>query len=155
MKFLVFSDSHEYTNGMDEAIEKHKDITRIIHCGDMASDVYYLESVYGRTHSICAVRGNNDFSSPEPLSRVAKAEGHKIFITHGHRQHVKSGLYELFNTTKAEDCDVCVFGHTHSQFYECKDGVHILNPGSIGYFKRQYAVIEVLENSVDVKLFNL
>ena len=155
MKFLVFSDSHEYTNGMDTAIEQHKDITRIIHCGDMASDVYYLESVYGNTHSICAVRGNNDFSSPEPLSRVAKVPGHRIFITHGHRQHVKSSLYELIAAARAENCDICIFGHTHTQFYEYKDGLHILNPGSIGYFKMQYAVIDASENSVDVKLYKV
>ena len=155
MKFLVFSDSHEYTNAMDSAIEKHKDITRIIHCGDMASDVYYLESVYGITHSICAVRGNNDFSSSEPLSRVAKAEGHKIFITHGHRQHVKGSLYELKATARQEDCDICIFGHTHSQFYETDEGLHILNPGSVGYFKRQYAVLEVCKNSVDIKLYTI
>lgn len=155
MKFLVFSDSHEYTSGMDAAIEKHKDITRIIHCGDMAADVYYLESVYRNTHSVCAVRGNNDFSSPEPLSRVAIAFGHRIFITHGHRQHVKSGLYELCKVAKQENCDICIFGHTHTQSYEYKDGLHILNPGSIGYFKRQYAVIDISENSVDVKLYKL
>lgn len=154
MKFLVFSDSHKSTNGMDKAIERHKDITHIIHCGDVADDCEYLEMVYGRTHSICAVCGNNDFFSHYPLERIIKCEGHMIYVTHGHKERVKSGLYGLKAKGKEKNVIMCIFGHTHEQFYE-NDDIHILNPGSIGYIKEEYAVIDINKDEIKVSLYKI
>ena len=155
MKFLVFSDSHKSTNGMDKAIERHKDITHIIHCGDVAEDCEYLEMVYGRTHSICAVCGNNDFFSHYPADKIVKCEGHLIYVTHGHKERVKSGLYSLKSTVKEKSVSMCIFGHTHSQHYEFDENLHILNPGSIGYIKQEYAVIDVKKDCIEVFLHKL
>ncbi len=155
MKFLVFSDSHEYTNGLDAAIEKHQAIDHIIHCGDVAADIEYLRMVYGATHSICGVCGNNDFSASDPFHRVAILGRQKIYVTHGHREHVKSSLYTLKNAARSNGCGVCIFGHTHKQFLEEQDGLVLLNPGSIGYFRQEYAVIDVGENKVNVELMKL
>ncbi len=152
MKFLVFSDSHTYTNGMDFAIEKHKDIRHIIHCGDVEEDVEYLEYVYGRTHAICAVCGNNDFSRNTPYSRIIPIEGHRIFVSHGHREHVKQTLYTISRAAESEKCDICVFGHTHTQLLQENSGLTLLNPGSIGYFRAEYAILEVKKDSVIVTL---
>ena len=154
MKFLVFSDSHKSTNGMDKAIKHHKDITHIIHCGDVADDCEYLETVYGRTHSICAVCGNNDFFSHYPFERIMKCEGHKIYITHGHKERVKSGLYTLKTKGKELNATMCIFGHTHEQFYENVD-IQLLNPGSIGYIKQEYAVIDINKNGIKVSLYRI
>ena len=154
MKFLVFSDSHHTTNGMDEAISRHKDITHIIHCGDVADDCEYLEMVYGRTHSICAVCGNNDFFSRYPTNRTIKCEGRLLYVTHGHKERVKSGLYILKTLAPKNNADMCIFGHTHTQFYENTDNLHILNPGSIAY-KEEYAVIDVTKKYIKVFLYKL
>jgi len=155
MKFLVFSDSHAYTNGMDEAISSHKDIRHIIHCGDVLADVEYLQHVYGRTHAIASVCGNNDYAISEPLFRIIPVEGHKIYVTHGHRERVKSSLYALKGQAKTNNCDICIFGHTHTQLYEIQDGFTILNPGSIGYFRQEYAVLDVNKDNVNVSLYKL
>lgn len=155
MKFLVFSDSHNYTNGMDFAIEKHPDIKRIIHCGDVAVDIEYLQDVYGRTHTICAVCGNNDFSRNEPYKRIFPIEGHRIYVTHGHREHVKQTLYTLTAAAREEKCDVCIFGHTHIPLHEECDGITLLNPGSIGYFGMRYAVLIITADTVEITLHAL
>lgn len=90
MQFLVFSDSHRDTSVMDYAIDRHKNIRHIIHCGDMSEDVEYLIYVYGKTHNTVSVCGNNNFrSANEPYSRIVYAEKHKIYVTHGHLEHVK------------------------------------------------------------------
>lgn len=154
MEFLVFSDSHKSTNGMDKAIERHKDITHIIHCGDVADDCEYLEAVYGKTHSICCVCGNNDFFSHYPLERIIKCESHIIYVTHGHKERVKSDLYALKAKAKENNASMCIFGHTHKQFYE-NDGIHVLNPGSIGYIKEEYAVINVNKDKINVSLYKI
>lgn len=155
MKFLVFSDSHKSTNGMDFAIEKHKDITHIIFCGDVEDDREYLEMIYGRTHSICAVCGNNDFFSSTPLNRIMKCEGKNIYITHGHKEKVKGTLSLLESIGIKNGFDMCIFGHTHTQHLEEKDGIILLNPGSIGSYKKEYAVIDVCENGIKTELFKL
>lgn len=155
MKFLVFSDSHKSTNGMDIAIERHKDITHIIHCGDIVEDCEYLEAVYGRTHSICAVCGNNDFFSRYPLNRIIKCEGKNIYVTHGHKEHVKSGTYTLLSKTREINADMAIYGHTHEQHYEEIDGINMLNPGSIGYLKQEYAVIDITKDKISVEMYKI
>ena len=155
MKFLVFSDSHNYTNAMDIAIDRHNDIKRIIHCGDMADDVEYLNHVYCTSHSICAVCGNNDHSSPDPFFRIMKLGKQNIYLTHGHIEHVKQSLYTIKEKAKINCCSICVFGHTHKQFYDENDGFYLLNPGSIGYSRQEYAIIEVENNNVNVKLLKI
>ncbi len=155
MKFLVFSDSHKNTNPMDIAIERHKDITHIIHCGDVEEDCEYLEMVYGRSHSICSVCGNNDFFSSSPLSRIIKCEGHQIYLTHGHKEHVKGSLYELKKVAISKGANFCIFGHTHTQHYEESDDMKLLNPGAITYPKKQYAIIDVTKDQIKVELCSL
>ena len=155
MKFLVFSDSHNYTNGLDFAIEKHPDIHHIIHLGDIASDVEYLEMVYGRTHAILSVLGNNDFFSNTPLTHIIPIAGHKIFLSHGHKFSVKQTKDAIRLHAKKLDCDVCLFGHTHEQFFKTEDGILLLNPGSIGYMRQEYAVLTVEKDGVSAELFKI
>ncbi len=155
MKFLLFSDSHNATNGMDLAIEKHKEICHIIHCGDMADDIEYLRCVYGNTHSICGVCGNNDFHAYDPYFRVFSCNGYKLFITHGHKEHVKESLHFLEQTVKNNGCTIGVFGHTHKQLLSKEDGLIMINPGSIGHMRQEYAILDIKEKAVDVKLLKL
>ena len=155
MRFLVFSDSHNDTNGMDYAIEKHKEISHIIHCGDVARDVEYLNMVYGKTHSVCAVKGNNDYFTNEPSERIFKAESQTVFICHGHKFGVKTSLYSLEQAARNAAATVCIFGHTHSQFCRQEDGILLFNPGSIGYFRREYAVLTLEKKGAFVELFKL
>jgi len=155
MKFLVFSDSHRNTTPMDRAIEKHKDITHIIHCGDVEEDCEYLEMIYGRTHSICSVCGNNDFFTSTPLNRIIKCEGHNIYLTHGHKERVKSSLDYLKAVARSKNADMCIYGHTHQQHYENDNGLLVLNPGSINYSGQEYAVIEVSKSGIKVELLDL
>lgn len=155
MKFLVFSDSHQYHLGLDRAIEKHNTIHHIIHCGDIAADIEYLHTVYGATHSICGVCGNNDYSAPDPFYRVVSCGRQKIYVTHGHREHVKSSLYTLKCKALECGCGICVFGHTHQQFLDRQEELVILNPGSIGYFSQEYAVLDVDEQNIHAELMKL
>ncbi len=155
MTFLVFSDSHSDTNGIDRAIEKHKNIKYIIHCGDVAADVEYLEYVYGTSHCICGVCGNNDYFCNDPLSRIISIEDHRIYVTHGHKEHVKQGLYSLASAARNAECDICIYGHTHVQHLTEENGITYLNPGSIGYLKSEYAVISVEKDNVKITLHKL
>ena len=74
-----------------------------------------------------------------------------IYVTHGHKERVKSGLYGLKAKGKEKNVIMCIFGHTHEQFYE-NDDIHVLNPGSIGYIKQEYAVIDVSKGEIKTYL---
>ena len=56
--------------------------------------------------------------------------GVNIFVTHGHRYGVKSGLDTLTSAAAAKGAQVACFGHTHKPFCEYRDGVLLINPGT-------------------------
>ena len=56
--------------------------------------------------------------------------GVSIFVTHGHRYGVKSGLDTLASAAAAKGAQVACFGHTHKPFCEYRDGVLLINPGT-------------------------
>lgn len=63
----------------------------------------------------------------------------RIIATHGH-------IYDKWNLPNLSSGDVLIYGHTHIPLAEEKDGVYILNPGSIALPKEDkpnsYAVLE-------------
>ena len=46
---------------------------------------------------------------------------------------------------RAVGAKLLVFGHTHRQWEHYDDGLHILNPGSLG-FRREYGVADIHPN---------
>lgn len=147
MKILVFSDSHDSTNGMDIAISQHPDADALIHCGDILSDAYYLEDVYPNM-PLYYVRGNNDYDSTVPLSLVLPFGNHRIFVTHGHLENVKNGYDGLVKKCKQNGCDIGLFGHTHIPVHFEKDGVLLANPGSS---RKGYTILMIEK---DVRIIN-
>lgn len=141
MRILVFSDSHGAAESCAHVIESVSGVDMILHAGDTVSDAQRLAARF-RHIPIWYVGGNNDFFTNAPDRRLVIADGHRIFLTHGHQYQVKWGLKELAAAGKKEKAELVVFGHTHESFdgYEC--GVHLLNPGNLCYGRKSYAVIE-------------
>ena len=94
MKALVISDSHGAVGNFLDVLEKHKDIKTIFFLGDGADDVEELVYLL-KDRNVIAVRGNCDFSSNAPYSIVKDFNSKRIYLTHGHMEHVKYGLGEL------------------------------------------------------------
>lgn len=138
MKILVFSDSHNMLSEMERAIEKHG-CDYIVFLGDCAADAEEIKRYYPQK-AVVAVKGNNDFFSDQPLTVTPTYSGHKIYCCHGHTHHVKASLLSLYYAAESSGCDVALFGHTHIQFAEERDGILLLNPGSVGY-KGNYAIL--------------
>ena len=87
------------------------------------------------------------------FSIVIIAGGVRIFATHGHLFNVKydPSLSELVR--EAKDADVVLFGHTHSAHREKRDGMEILNPGSIGRGARpSYGVIMICDGEIQTEI---
>lgn len=101
----------------------------------------------GLKDKIVAVRGNCDSEVDQMLidfpimadySTILEG-GKRIFLTHGH-------IFNSTNMPNISSGDVMVHGHTHVLGLTQKDGVKIINPGSISLPKennpRSYGILE-------------
>lgn len=130
MRAIVVSDSHTDISSLERAIDSQGELDLIIHLGDVARDVDYIETNYFPV-KVVSVLGNNDYRD-EDYERVIDFDGHKIFLCHGHTQSVSNGYESLEATARSKGCEAALFGHTHLSVLERReDGLIILNPGSV------------------------
>ncbi len=150
MKILVLSDSHAGLSFMRFAIAAVKP-RHIIHLGDHFDDAAALVQAYPqiRFHQ---VPGNCDHCRCDPYQPLVLSypiEGVKFFMTHGHRQMVKSGTERLLADARASKADAVLYGHTHKA--ECcrkEDGLWVMNPGACGSYSGSVGVIEVEKEKI-------
>lgn len=147
MRAIVISDSHNNTAACERAIASvgNDKIDMIIHLGDIARDVDYLEMLYYPT-KVVSVVGNNDFMYRGDHERVIEFDGHRIFICHGHTLGVHHGTDRMEAVARQKGCEAAFYGHTHRSVLEKKeDGFLILNPGSVALprgCKPSFAILE-------------
>lgn len=91
--------------------------------------------------AVFAVRGNCDFAALAPNERLLTLGGAVFYLTHGHLQGVKQGLYDLRRAAPPEAAVVC-YGHTHRADIRAEDDRLYLCPGSLGPPHHSYAVVE-------------
>ena len=96
------------------------------------------------------VAGNNDFFSDLLREDEIMLEGHKIMVTHGHNYGVSMDLYGISEEAAARECEFVLFGHTHKPVIEKKNGVLVINPGSVSFprqegRKRSYVILNLEE----------
>ena len=147
MRILVLSDSHGKKYNVFDAIEAEKEAKDIIFLGDGLRDIEEAEEKYFNKN-FYKVKGNCDSFvwSEIPISGMEEFCGKKIFFTHGHEFNVKFGDAAVFNHGTYSGADIILYGHTHNAVTECRNGYHILNPGSIG--QKEYAVIDIVDNGI-------
>ena len=147
MKILVMSDSHRSGSNLEKAIESHPDAKEIIFLGDGEDEITNLSYIYTdrRFH---IVAGNCDWGSMLPSTLTLHIGGKTIFATHGHLFGVKDGTDRAAKSAKQAGADVLLFGHTHIAFTDYKDGLYIMNPGSISsprdFSSPSYGILEIL-----------
>lgn len=137
MRCIVMSDTHGEDDTVRWALEQAwKEIGPVdcyIHCGDGAYDFMRLENFIRRRDEYAAmygVAGNCDCGVPDMQDyRELTLGGVKLFVTHGHRFHVKSDYAYLDKAAKERGCAVALFGHTHVPFWEQRQTL-LINPGS-------------------------
>lgn len=131
MKILVVSDTHGHDENLIRVLQREWPIDVLIHCGDLeGSEEYIKEAV----ECPCFfVRGNNDFFSDLPREEVFQLGDYRIMATHGHQYGVSFGVGQLEEEARERQVQVVMFGHTHYPYLEEKQGLTILNPGSLSY----------------------
>ena len=140
MRIVVLSDSHGAVGRLSTILtvaEQAGPIDVILHLGD---GYYDLQDLGVPLPPVYQVAGNCDFFHSDTLDFVTLS-GAKILLTHGHYQHVKSGLDDLTQLAMDEKCHAALYGHTHCPRMEWRNGILLLNPGAANDGK--YAVLRI------------
>ncbi len=146
MKVLIVSDTHRHNDNLLIALEKAGKIDMLIHCGDAEGTEEQIRELINCP--MCIVAGNNDFFTRLQTEAFFELEGHKIMVTHGHYHHVSVGVEHLVRDAITRGADIVIYGHTHRPMMEIKNGVVVLNPGSISYPRQDgriptYMIMEI------------
>ncbi|WP_410513188.1 phosphodiesterase [Paenibacillus sp. BR2-3] len=161
MKLMFISDIHGSLYWLDKALGKveEEQPDSLVILGDFLyhgprnplPDGYDPQGVAARLNpygsTIVAVRGNCDAEVDQMLLEFPMMgdyvmilhEGRRIYATHGHG-------FSMENLPLLSKGDVFIQGHTHVPVADIKEGVYVLNPGSISLPKENhpnsYGIIE-------------
>jgi len=155
MRILVISDSHGRTARVRDVLERHREANYLLFLGDGVRDVEKCIDEFP-TVTCMMVRGNCDsaFLTDIPLLREETLGGKHILMTHGHMQQVKFGEEKVLNTAGAVGADILLYGHTHRSTARYIDGLHVLNPGSLGY-DGTYGIVDITPYGVLTNIASL
>lgn len=146
MKILVVSDSHGRTYNFSKVMDKVGPIDMLFHLGDVEGTEEDIEILADCPTYM--VSGNNDFFSDLEREKVVEINQYRIFMAHGHRYGVSHSLNSIIEAAKEYDCNIIMFGHTHIPLIEYREGIHVINPGSITLprqdgHKPSYIIMEI------------
>jgi len=150
MKILVLSDSHSGLSFMRYAVEKIRP-DAVVHLGDYYDDGEVLSEEFPhiRFHQ---VGGNCDrfrSSGVKPEKLCYDVCSVRLYMVHGHNEHVKQGLYSLLLNAGKEKAQAALFGHTHIAYCTFEDGLWVVNPGSCGSFGGSVALLDVQDGKIN------
>ena len=139
---------------MVQAVE----ITRpdaIFHLGDGWRDALSLAERFPDI-PLTQVPGNCDFGTCAQAELLVCLEGKTLLLAHGHTMGVKQGLLPASYRAQEVGAQMLLYGHTHRADIDERNGVFLVNPGSIGdRWKPSYAVLEVTETKLSPSLYRL
>lgn len=136
MKILIVSDTHSRDGNLQAVIEKTAPFDMLIHLGDAEGSEDKIETWCRQQNGDCQVYmilGNNDFFSNLDREKEIQIGSYKAFLTHGHFYGVSVGTERLVDEGKDRKMDIVMFGHTHKPCLEHRNGLTVINPGSLSF----------------------
>lgn len=153
--YIVISDIH----GNDYALEKLRpyflSCYGIIFLGDGEKDLDILYNEF--SNKLIAVSGNCDYYSNLSESLIFCEQNLTLYLTHGHKHYVKSGLTDLSLYCLQKGYDIALYGHTHVSKVEIVNGVLTVNPGTLSKYgdKQTFAVLTVNNGVAEAEIKEL
>lgn len=135
MKVLVISDTHGYEGDLLRILYREKQIDLLVHCGDVEGGQWKIQEMAGCPCYF--VKGNNDYFSDLPKDVEFSFGGYRVWVTHGHMYGLHGGKSRIEAAARSREVQVVLYGHTHCPEQEERDGLLLLNPGSLTYPRQQ------------------
>ena len=134
-KYLVVSDTHGHDDNFYKVLDLEEPLDGIIHCGDFeGSEGRYALAAHCPVYF---VSGNNDFFADLSRELDFDLDGHRAFLTHGHRYLVSMDLENIRAEGQYRGADLIFFGHTHKPVAKKIGDVYLFNPGSLSYPRQE------------------
>lgn len=155
MRVLVVSDSHGRNIYLNKALEQAGAFDFFMHLGDLEGSEDFIEAFVEAPKEL--ISGNNDYFSDIEREKIVELAGHRIFMTHGNRYGVYTGMDCLREEGKKRGADIILFGHTHCPYIE-QEEVVMINPGSITHPRQEgriptYVIMDLKEDGeVEIEL---
>ncbi len=150
MRILVLSDSHSGLSFMKEAARKLRP-DAVIHLGDYYDDGAAIAEEFPHI-PFHQVPGNCDrYRSVQyhPETLCYDVCGVRLYMTHGHLQRVKLGLWKLVEEANQSGAQAALYGHTHeADCHREKSGLWVLNPGACGSFGGSVGLMTVENGAI-------
>lgn len=156
MKFLLISDNHGHYNLVQEIIRAFgPQVDYIFHCGD--SEFPYEDSIWQQVD--LKVKGNMDFYPAFPDSETIETPVGKVVLVHGHKHHVNQSNQGVLELAQNEGAKFAFHGHTHKLYAEYRQGVLLVNPGSLAHSRgpvnaRTFAIVVISDNGYRVDYYD-
>ena len=128
-RILIVSDTHRLLNRLQAVLERTGTPDLLIHLGDAEGQHKQIQRLADCPMEF--VRGNCDYDQELPLEKTLEIEGHRIFLTHGHRYQVSFGPETLMEAAASRGADIVMYGHTHVPMIRYGKDIVALNPGSL------------------------
>ena len=127
----VISDTHGDRNSIEQAATLTGAVDIWLHAGDYSRDSRLLAALTGAP--VVAVAGNCDRTIDARPDEFLEFEGCPIWLTHGHRYHVREGHANLLFWARQYNVRLVIYGHTHIPIIAWEQDLLIFNPGSAAY----------------------
>lgn len=151
MRIIAVSDTHRNYHILRTIIQKHaREAEMFLFAGDGERELDDVMLEFD-TATFYAVRGNCDYASDLPQTRIILTGDTRILLTHGDRYGVKAGTGVLYSAARENEVQIAVFGHTHVAHCEYCDGIYLFNPGSASSPRAgrpSYGIIDITQNSI-------
>lgn len=144
-KILIVSDTHGDRSFFKKIIDKEQPDIKI-HAGDFCVDIDLISKNFDYF-----VAGNNDFEGERIVD--FNIDNFKCRLMHGDQFGYSVFGYKrredkLYEYAKQNNVDILFSGHTHIETVYYRDGVLILNPGSLMYPRnangmKSYAILNI------------
>ncbi len=158
MKIGIISDTHitKDSKSFIDLLDIHlKEVDLIIHAGDYVDEA--VIKTMENFRAFIGVWGNVDSPEVRALIKekeVINIEGYKIGVYHGHGKG-SSTLDRAYEKFESDDVDIIIFGHSHQPLVKTKNGILMLNPGSLTNkrFERwfSYIILELHPEGIDLQ----
>ena len=129
MRYLIISDTHNNTYYLNRVLDKVGNLDGLFHLGDFDGHECDIQAMV--ECDTYMVGGNNDFFCGLERELLVEIGGYRIFMTHGHRYGVGYGQDRILEVGKDLAANIVMFGHTHKPLITQKEGLYLINPGSI------------------------
>lgn len=149
MKIIVVSDTHRRLDAFQKMLGLVGSIDLLIHCGDSEGQEDTIAELAGC--QAVMVSGNNDYFSRLPREREFILAGIKTLVVHGHQYGVNMGYEMLLEEGMARDVKLIACGHTHRPAIVQREGITLINPGSLTAPRQEGRRSSYILIEVDVK----